>query len=513
MAATGFAVDLDTMFRASVQFLDTKQFVFDIEAGTVGDLAPSKGMAGNDDVAHTFASKYEPAARTVVQAIDKGGQAMAAISARLLTMSWNYLKNEDSIAASFHGGTIDSTSGLRQPREDCDPTNAYLALPQVTGASASTDIPVISGFWPQGDPARLRAAAAVWTKAAELVDTAQINARNQCAPIFQTSHGSAIDAFRSYLGQVISDHPSGGTTVTSGQPLLENVSAGCRLLAKACDGYADAIDNQRNALRNLAIAAGVITAAGIILTIFTLGLSDDAAAAGDAALAGEAATAADAFATAEAGSEAAAAVAEAERIIAAAADALKVDVAPVAATAAGAAVTLAATTPANAQAVGVGPIPPPVPPVFPLYSPAQQTAAAAWAAGLPHRAANYGNPADQAYQLRIAGPTEYQMPGANGQTVWADGYRPADGAIIDAKHVRQQGCSPRTLDGLQQGNRITQFLSPGDANELGRYQGAIGNPNNHAQYLEIDTDDPETVGYWQFLAAQQHVTSNVRYVP
>lgn len=513
MAATGFAVDLDTMFRASVRFLDSKQFVFDIGAGAVGDLAPSKGMAGNDDVAHRFASKYEPAARTVIQAIDRGGQAMAAISSRLLTMSWNYLKNEDSIAASFNGGTIDTTSGLRQPEGECEPSNVYLALPQVTGASESTDIPVISRFWPQGDPAKLRAAATVWTKAAELVDTAQVNARNQCAPVFQTSHGSAIDAFRGYVGQVVSDHPGGGTTVATSQPLLENVSAGCRLLAKACDDYADAIDNQRTTLRNLAIAAGVITAAGIVLTIFTLGLSDEAAAAGDAALAGEAATAAATFATVEEGSAAAAAIAEAEQIIAEAAEALNVDVAPAAAAGAIPAVTLAATTSAAAQAIGVGPIPPPVPPPFPLYSPAQQTAAAAWAAGLPHRAPNYGNPGDQAYQLRIAGPTEYQMPGANGQTVWADGYRPADGAIIDAKHVRQQGCSPRTLNGLQQGNRITQFLSPGDANELGRYQGAISNPANHAQYLEIDTDDADTVGYWQFLAAQQHVTSNVRYVP
>jgi hypothetical protein len=46
-----------------------------------------------------------------------------------------------------------------------------------------------------------------------------------------------------------------------------------------------------------------------------------------------------------------------------------------------------------------------------------------------------------------------------------------------------------------------------------RYGLAIANPNNHTRYLEIDTDDPETVGYWQYLAAANRVPSDVRYVP
>ena len=46
-----------------------------------------------------------------------------------------------------------------------------------------------------------------------------------------------------------------------------------------------------------------------------------------------------------------------------------------------------------------------------------------------------------------------------------------------------------------------------------RYQQAIDNPANHAQFLEIETNDEETVGYWQFLTAENHITNNVRYVP
>jgi hypothetical protein len=105
------------------------------------------------------------------------------------------------------------------------------------------------------------------------------------------------------------------------------------------------------------------------------------------------------------------------------------------------------------------------------------------------------------------------MSGANGQTVWADGFRPADGAIVDAKNVRNQGCSPRTLQGLQENAFNTNLLLGKDSSEMSRYQTAIDNPANHAQYLEVDTNDQSTVGYWQYLCATNHVKSNVRYVP
>jgi len=102
---------------------------------------------------------------------------------------------------------------------------------------------------------------------------------------------------------------------------------------------------------------------------------------------------------------------------------------------------------------------------------------------------------------------------ANGETVWADGYRPTDGALVDAKHVRALDCSPRTLENLTQNTFSTSFMLPKDEDEIRRYGGAIGNPGNHAQYLELDTNDASTRGYWQFIAARQHVPTNVRVVP
>ncbi|WP_429194623.1 restriction endonuclease fold toxin-2 domain-containing protein [Kitasatospora sp. MAP12-15] len=85
---------------------------------------------------------------------------------------------------------------------------------------------------------------------------------------------------------------------------------------------------------------------------------------------------------------------------------------------------------------------------------------------------------------------------------------------MDAKNVRKQGCSPRSLNGIQENAFNTNLLLGKDNSELSRYQAAIENPDNHAQYLEIDTPDQATMGYWQYLLAANHVTkSNVRYVP
>jgi hypothetical protein len=476
-------------------------------------------MAGDDATAHSFAAKYEPAARTLVKTIGMAGQGMAAISSRLLAMAVTYLRQEDTVASALLGKNVDTASAFAQRNDQCEPNEAYNSLPMVTGSREVHEIPVIGKFWPQGNPDKLRQTAQVWAKCAELVDDAQANAGRHAAPIKEHCSGQAFDQFAAYAATFYTSSPHGGTDINPSAPLLENVSAGCRLMHNVCNEYADAIDVCRASLIALGIGAGLIAAGGVLLTIFTFGGSDVAAAAGEAALAAEAATVAEGLAAAEAGSAAAAAVAEAEAIVAGLAARLIITASVVGAGTAIATVPAdAATAPTLPPAVGapggpVGPVPPPVPPPFPLYSLEEQAAAATWVQGLQPREPKYGTAADIAYQRQVAGEPERLMAGT-GSTVWADGFRTADGAIIDAKNTRgKEGCSPRTLDKLQEGNFMSENLATGDQDELSRYQEVIDNPANHAQYLEIDTADPSTVGYWQYLAAAQHVKNNVRYVP
>ncbi|MFB8241059.1 restriction endonuclease fold toxin-2 domain-containing protein [Kitasatospora purpeofusca] len=529
-SGTGFEVDPDVLFRASMKFMGSRDFVYSIASGVAGDLASTAGMAGDDSVAHSFARKYEPAARSVVEAIGTAGQGMATVSSRLLTMAANYLAIQDSVAAGFTG-RINTSSPLAKGAQQCEENEAHSSLPMVTGSKGVHEIPVIGKFWPQGDPTRLRAAAQVWATCASVLDTAQRNAGRHAAEVLGKCSGEAFEGFRSYAATVYDPCPPGGTAVAASQPLMVNLSSACRELQSICEQYAHAVEACQDKLIELGIAAGVITAAGVILTVFTLGGSDAAAAAADAALAADALVAAEALATAEAELAAAAAVVEAEAIVSSLAARLVVLAGTAAAVTAVTAVTGldaagAATPPGpDAQQPGtpaagrspfanplVGPVPPPVPPPYPLYDAAQQMAAGTWIQGLPERAPNYGTADDRAYQVYAAGKPERRAKGADGKEVWADGFRPADGAFIDAKNVRKTGCSPRSLRGIQEEDFRTGFMLDKDEDELDRYKGAIDNPDNHAQYLEIDTPDPATVGYWQYLLAKHHVKSNVRVV-
>jgi hypothetical protein len=514
----GYQIVPDVLFRASVQMRDTKDFVYAIAGGTVGDLHVSAGMAGDDQTAHSFAAKYEPAAQTIVKGISGAGQGVGMTASKLLRVAADYLAAEDRTAARFTGA-INTDSFAAAPAPDCEPQNVAAALPMVTGSKEVHEIPVIGKFWPQGDPDKLRATAKVWAQAAELIDQAQSNAEQHSSPVPVYCSGGTVTAFEKNVHRIYSANPSGNTIVDPGQPLMENLSASCRQMQRVCDGYADAIEDCRHTLIALGVAAGIITAGGIILTIFTFGGSDAAAAAGDAALAAEAATAAEALLVAEEEAVAAAAIAEAEAVIEGALAKLAAAGVVTAAVVAGTGGSASAAGPALAgMPAAIPAVVPPIPPgapsgLFPPYGPGDQQAATAWANTLQTRDPVYGTPDDIAYQIRTAGQPERYIPTATGGGVWADGYRDSDGALIDAKHVRNQGCSPRTLQGLQEENRATGFLVGKDDDEISRYGDAVANPGNKVQYLEVDTDDEETLGYWQYLAAENHVPSDVRYVP
>jgi hypothetical protein len=134
-------------------------------------------------------------------------------------------------------------------------------------------------------------------------------------------------------------------------------------------------------------------------------------------------------------------------------------------------------------------------------------------AALDTRDPVYGTPDDIAYQIRVAGQPEVAMPIGGGNVFWADGYRVGDGAVIDAKNVRDPSCTPRTLDGLNSDNFSTGLLVVKDKAEIVRMAAAVNTPGNHATYMEIDCSDPSIVGYYQFLAAATLTPNDVRYVP
>jgi len=70
---------------------------------------------------------------------------------------------------------------------------------------------------------------------------------------------------------------------------------------------------------------------------------------------------------------------------------------------------------------------------------------------------------------------------------------------------------------LNNGNKVFEpayqnvFAQSGD--EFTRYRQAIGYSSNEAKFLEVETNDPRALPYFQFLMVAHQVPGLVRYLP
>lgn len=113
----------------------------------------------------------------------------------------------------------------------------------------------------------------------------------------------------------------------------------------------------------------------------------------------------------------------------------------------------------------------------------------------------------------MAGYPEYQLPGPDGNTfVYADGLRSQDGAAIEAKHIRNPDCTPRTLDAVQLENPppwdADIFDSAND--EMVRYGKALQTAGTPVKFVEVNVDDEASVGYWDYMLTKHHVKGYAR---
>ena len=530
----GFKADAGAIFTASTKFLNMKDYLEEVQGGLIGDLGSTGGMAGDDSAGHNFGNAYSPAAQTTAKGIGTASAGCAAISGKLLTMAWNYLLVDDAVAASLIGGKPQLDSGMAPSAEDCEPSNAAVTLPQVEQHHDWAVNHLIAPFWPEGNPDVLDAAATTWHRAATYLGEVTQVLVSAVNTMVADCSGVAFDAFYAYADQFVG--LNGQSTA-----LLSVLTKSCETLSQSCTAYANQIRSRRTQVEHLAEAAGIATVVGAVLTFFTFGISDGVAESLDAGIAadltvtgvefaGEVAADAGVDALPEVESEleeelakvllsipSASSIALGSGVAAAGAVTLAAAGSSTATSGTGGATSTSSIS-AILTAAGIGPIPAPTPPFSPMLTPAQVTAFNAWLRTHKTIPPKPKNPSDLAYQIAVAGPQEYLLPTGTapgpGSTQAVDGVRASDGALIEAKNVRQIGCTPRTLSGLQSADKVTGFLSPGDSAELAKYGQVLSNPaNSEARYLELDTNDQEAVGYWQFLAASQGVKTNVRYVP
>lgn len=529
-AVTGFHVKPADMLVSSAGFTDLQTWAGQIYRGLVTSLDDAAGMAGDDSNGRKFAAQYDPAAQAVVDAIARAVAQLGGTANGLYTMALSYLRTEADVAASLMAPQKLPASA--NPQCDEEPIKAKLQS-AVGHAGGGAVHEILAKFWPQGDPKKLRQAAADWKRVAELISRLGVEGDKRVQKVTASSKASAVDSFAANWAKM---HDG---CATSG-PLLNSVTNAAFKLGTACESYAKAVEDLRDTLEDLAIAAGVVAGVGIALTVFTFGISDAAAAGGEAALVAEAGTAAVAMTAAIEGSAELAVLAEAAAVVDAAAASIIPVGAAAAATVAGTAIVLAGATPAAAA-----PKPPPytvtpgTPPLprdpaspFPVLPPAEQAAITAWMAQMQTDGRTYqlAGPsgkakidARRAYQLRVAGSTEYRLyttvtePGTGRELgMDADGVRPEDGAAIDAKYIGQQNSckSPMrvgNVDGVP--DFVYESTMNGEAKKMEKYASALQDPRNKVNHLEVITNDPKAAAYFDALMAAEPVTGRTRVVP
>ncbi|MCX4759368.1 restriction endonuclease fold toxin-2 domain-containing protein [Kitasatospora purpeofusca] len=475
---TSFHVTPADMILSSSGFTDLHNDAAQIYRSLVFSMDEVAGMAGDDDAGKKFAAEYDPAAQKLVDAMASAVGQLGGTANGLYTMALSYLRTEADVAASLMAPQKLPASNA----PGCDEEVARAKLRSAVGHNGSGAIhKLLRKFWPQGDPAKLRRAATGWKSFANLVSRLGVEGDKRVQRVTASSSSSAVTSFAQNWAKMHDGCATEG-------PLLNSLTNAAFKLGLACEAYAKEVEDLRDTLETLAVTAGVVAGVGIALTVFTLGGSDAAvvlAGAGDAAAAP------------------------------------------------------GPKPPPFTVTAGMPPLPHDPTSPFPLLPPKDQADIRAWMARMqldgrtfqangPHAPAPPAKAdpkinARRAYQVRVAGSTEYRLytgvtDPATGRELGmdADGVRPEDGAAIDAKYIGQQNSckSPFRLDNA---DGVFEFAyentMEGESKKLEKYASALNDPRNKVNHLELITNDPKASAYFQSLMTAQGVTGRVRIEP
>jgi hypothetical protein len=134
-------------------------------------------------------------------------------------------------------------------------------------------------WWPSADESDLHAAAAAWDEFAAAVESAAGAAGAAARSVTDNNAGPATDAFATFWAQY-----DGGCS-----GYLPSTATAARNLAHACRDYADAVNDAKSRVREIAIEIGATLVAGAGLAVLTFGASQAAAGSIAAALVSRAA--------------------------------------------------------------------------------------------------------------------------------------------------------------------------------------------------------------------------------
>ncbi|CAM5525384.1 hypothetical protein SXANM310S_00324 [Streptomyces xanthochromogenes] len=129
--------------------------------------------------------------------------------------------------------------------------------------------------WPAGDVGKLRDIATAWRQFADDMEDVAAAANKAAQALIHNNKGEAIEAFA---------NPFWARYYQDKRGWLQDLVDGPRDLAKGIDSYADAVDDAKKKLDHELEIAGAAIVVGTGLAIFTLGISEAAAAAATTAI-------------------------------------------------------------------------------------------------------------------------------------------------------------------------------------------------------------------------------------
>ena len=225
-------------------------------------LSSCGAMAGDASIAEEFASAYDQAADAALSAVGDLVEAFSACGRLTSATLANHGRAENRSLISgrtvFTGGAC--VSGYVAVLPCSLPTSLGGDLAGLP-SWASWILDQVEGFvWPDADTDRLRAAAAAWR-----------NASHQVADL-ESYCSSAVRSFSELRSPEL---PIAIAVTDSLADRCRTVGDQCAVLARACDTYADHVDEQRAAIldlvHDLLRDAVIIEGIGIVLGVVTAG--------------------------------------------------------------------------------------------------------------------------------------------------------------------------------------------------------------------------------------------------
>ncbi|GAA2317511.1 hypothetical protein OKJ48_25580 [Streptomyces kunmingensis] len=526
----------DNMVKAAMTMVDSVMpGARDTAVALSHELARQKGMAGDDDAGHEFAKVYKPAAATALDKIGFSAYVMGGTGRGLMRNVREFMARESDVASKILGQQVDMTYAMGNPDEDCDErfTDLGQELEEIIGETSGWDQFAPGGQSDRfrGSPEKLRDVADCWRRGGKLMVRFLEDAQ-ACAHTADKAHsGEAANAFHKYFAGFVG-FAAPPDNAQQDETLVANLVAACNQLAKACDQYADHVDAAKEKIRQHQTGPHLDNPFKSPMfggNGYDGGLKDAVL---DDPWIRRLGSVAHALDSSEArvklppGSDdrpglpglplVPIPIPAPAPFVLASYDGAMPGIMP------------AAYRPVDPNIPWAAPLAP-VPGTTRLLSAGERQDFNTFVNSLsPH---TFGGGSkdpttpENAYQLRTAGYPERKIPlpaGSPKGAIAADGMRPADGYMVDAKYVKnQQGCfrKPSTFDLADKykanGDKAwspKDVLVGKDEKELGEYKLAM---DSHQQIrgLEIVTNDQDSVAYWQTLMANKGVYGTSRYVP